>query len=65
MALVAVLCSTCSHIGFARADALPRVLVCSRCHRRQLFEPQPPRQQLIDREEDLRPNVEQATGTED
>ena len=26
MALVAVLCSACSHIGFARADALPRVL---------------------------------------
>jgi hypothetical protein len=41
MALVAVLCSKCSHIGFARADALPRVLVCSRCHRQQRFEPRP------------------------
>jgi hypothetical protein len=38
MALVAVLCSACSHIGFARADALPRVLTCCRCHRQQCFE---------------------------
>jgi len=38
MALVAVLCSACSHIGFARADALPRVLTCSRCHRQHCFE---------------------------
>jgi hypothetical protein len=65
MALVAVLCSTCSHIGFARVDALPRVLVCSRRHRRQRFEPQQPQQWLTGREEDLRPDVEQATGTED
>jgi hypothetical protein len=26
MALVAALCSGCSHIGFARAEALPRAL---------------------------------------
>src|SRR5215469_12450740 len=43
MALVAVLCSACAHIGFARADALPRVLTCSRCDREQRFESRPPR----------------------
>jgi hypothetical protein len=64
MALVAVLCWKCSHIGFARADALPRVLVCSRCHRQQRFEPRPPRQRLTDREEDLQRDIEQAIGTE-
>ena len=37
MALVAVLCSACSHIGFARADVLPRVLTCSRCHRHNVL----------------------------
>jgi hypothetical protein len=65
MALVAVLCSGCSHIGFARADALPRVLVCSRCHRQQHFEPPPPRQRLTDREQDMRRDIEQAIGTKD
>jgi hypothetical protein len=41
MALVAVLCSACSHIGFAQAEVLPRVLTCSRCHRQQRFESRP------------------------
>jgi hypothetical protein len=60
MALVAVLCSKCSHIGFAGADALPRVLVCSRCHRQQRFEPPPPRQRLTDRERDWQRHIERA-----
>jgi DNA-directed RNA polymerase subunit M/transcription elongation factor TFIIS len=66
MALVAVLCSNCSHIGFARADALPRVLVCSRCHRKQRFEPPSRRQRLTDREQDLwrRDDIERAAKTE-
>jgi hypothetical protein len=43
MALVVVLSSACSHIGFARPDALPRVLTCSRCHSQKRFEiRQPP-----------------------
>jgi hypothetical protein len=61
MALVAVLCSKCSHIGFARADALPRVLVCSRCHRQQRFEPPPKQGQ---REQDWPLHIEQAMADE-
>jgi hypothetical protein len=53
MALVAVLCSACSHIGFAQGDALPRVLTCSRCHRQQRFESRPPRDRLAKREDAL------------
>jgi hypothetical protein len=58
MALVAVLCSACSHIGFARADALPRVLTCSRCHRQQCFEGRPPRHRLAKREDALRRDID-------
>jgi hypothetical protein len=58
MALVAVLCSACSHIGFAPADALPRVLTCSRCHRQQRFESRPPRHPLTKREEALWRDIE-------
>jgi hypothetical protein len=58
MALVAVLCSACSHIGFARADALPRVLTCSRCHRQQRFESRPPRHRLAKREDAPRRDID-------
>jgi hypothetical protein len=37
MALVAILCPACLHVGFARAEPLPRVLICSRCHHKQNF----------------------------
>jgi len=59
MALVAVLCSACSHIGFARADALPRVLTCCRCHRQQCFESCPPRHRLAKRADALRRGIDE------
>jgi hypothetical protein len=31
MALVAILCPACLHVGFARDDPLLRVMICSRC----------------------------------
>jgi hypothetical protein len=58
MALVAVLCSACSHIGFAQADALPRVLTCSRCHRHQRFESRP-LQRLPKRDDALRLDIDE------
>jgi hypothetical protein len=59
MALVAVLCSACSHIGFAQADALPRVLTCSRCHRQQHFESRPLQRRLAKRDDDLRQDIDE------
>jgi hypothetical protein len=58
MALVAVLCSACSHIGFAPAHLLPRVLTCSRCHRQQRFESRPQRHRLAKREDALRRDID-------
>jgi hypothetical protein len=58
MALVVVLCSACSHIGFAPADALPRVLTCSRCHRQQRFESRPLRHRFAKREDALRRDID-------
>jgi len=57
MALVVVLCSVCSHIGFAQADALPRVLTCSRCHRQQHFESRSPRHPLARHEDAPRRHI--------
>ena len=59
MALVAVLCSACSHIGFARANALPRVLTCYRCHRQQRFESRPLRHRLAERADALRRGIDE------
>ena len=64
MALVAVICSACSHIGFARADALPRVLTCFRCHGQQRSESRPPRYRLGKREDALRQKPCEISGTE-
>jgi hypothetical protein len=58
VALVAVLCSACSHIGFARAGALPRVLTCSRCHHQHYFESRPPRHPLTSRERAVQPDFD-------
>lgn len=48
MALVAILCPVCVHVGFARAEPLPRVLTCSRCHHKQNFSRPTPRQRSTD-----------------
>ena len=53
MALAAVLC-----LAYARADALPRVLTCSRCHRQQRFESWPRRHRLAKREDALRRDID-------
>jgi hypothetical protein len=57
MALVAVLCSACSYIGFAQADTLPRVLTCSRCHRQQRFESRPVQRRIAKRDDALRQDI--------
>jgi hypothetical protein len=44
MGLVAIICPVCVHVGFARAEQLPRVLTCSRCHHKQNFSRPTPRQ---------------------
>jgi hypothetical protein len=59
MALVAVLCSACSHIGFAQADALPRVLTCSRCRRQQRFESRPLERRIAKRDDALRQDIDE------
>jgi hypothetical protein len=58
MALVVVLCSACSHIGFARPDALPRVLTCSRCHSQKRFEIRQPLHRLAKRKDTPRQEIE-------
>jgi hypothetical protein len=58
MALVVVLCSACSHIGFARANPLPRVLTCSPCHSRKRFEIRQSRQRPAKREDAPRQDIE-------
>jgi hypothetical protein len=37
MALVAILCPACLHLGFARDEPLPRVMICSRCRHKHNF----------------------------
>jgi hypothetical protein len=37
MALVAILCPACLHVGFARDEPLPRVMICSRCRHKHNF----------------------------
>jgi DNA-directed RNA polymerase subunit M/transcription elongation factor TFIIS len=59
MDLAAVLCSACSNIGFARADALPRVLTCSRCHRQQRFESRPLQRRLAKRDDALWQHIDE------
>jgi hypothetical protein len=63
MALVAALCSACSHIGFARAEALPRVLTCFRCHHQQRFESRPPRHRPAKRDDTFRRDIDEAIET--